>query len=94
MTKYTDDWTPERTAEMTRLRRAGNNAAEIARRLGGTNRRAVAKKLNAMGLAGNGRIPTLSETSIDRGIKTKTLSIDVSPPEVLRPRRFSWEQGA
>ncbi len=96
----TDDWTEARTRELVRLKNKGYSAAQIAKQLGGTTRHAVIGKLDRLGLTRKGQKRSqgprlggdLMANSPNPGVKTKALAFDVSPAELLRPRRFSWER--
>lgn len=94
----TDEWTPERLAEATRLKAQGQSAAVIAKAIGGTTRCAVVAKLWRMKAVPpkpkKPRRPDAMGQSANPGVKTKALAFDISPAELLRPRRFSWEQAA
>ena len=90
----TDDWTPARVAHLLELKRRNYSAAQIAKQMGGTTRCAVVGKLQRMGFtkrAARDRPGDKMETSPNQGVKTKALATDISPPELLAPRRFSWE---
>lgn len=92
----TEDWTDARVSELVRMKRAGFSAAQIAKALGGTTRCAVVGKCQVLGLTKRGvpskeiRRDPMGESS-NPGVKTKALQFDVSPAELLRPRRFTWE---
>jgi hypothetical protein len=92
----TEDWTPARVAKLRELKARNYSAAQIARALGGTTRSAVIGKFQTLGLTKRGvpsreiRRDPMGE-SANPGVKTKALAFDVSPPELLRPRRFTWE---
>jgi hypothetical protein len=63
--------------------------------MGGTTRCAVIGKLQRLGLvraAKDSRGRSAMADSPNQGVKTKALSSDVSPEELLRPRRFTWER--
>lgn len=93
----TDPWTDARVSELRRLKAKGYSAAQIAKALGGTTRCAVVSKLHQQGLTranGKAKDPSISDNSTNQGVKTKLLAVDLSPAELLRPRRFSWEQAA
>ena len=90
----TEEWTPARVAKLRELKSRNYSAAQIAKALGGTTRCAVIGKLHQQGLTrdavkanGGGKMAARP----NKGVKTKALAIEVSPPELLTPRRFSWE---
>ncbi len=90
----TEEWTDARVAKLRELKARNYSAAQIAKALGGTTRCAVISKLHQQGLTrdaiksnGGG----LMANSPNKGVKTKCLGLDLSPAELLRPRRFSWE---
>ena len=88
-------WTPARVAKMIELKGRNYSAAQIAKQLGGTTRCAVISKLHQQGLtraSGKAKDPPISQNSTNQGVKTKLLAQDLSPAELLRPRRFSWEE--
>lgn len=92
----TDEWTEARERELRRLKAKGYSAAQIAKQLGGTTRAAVVGKCQRLGLNRRGvkqkdLTHDLMANSPNPGVKTKALAFDVSPAELLRPRRFSWE---
>lgn len=87
-------WTPARVAKLRELKGRNYSAAQIAKALGGTTRCAVIGKLHQQGLtreAIKARGESLMSSSPNVSVKTKALANDLSPPELLRPRRFSWE---
>jgi GcrA cell cycle regulator len=93
----TDDWTEARERELRRLKAKGYSAAQIAKQLGGTTRNAVIGKLGRMGLNRRGlkqkdRTFDMMANSPNPGVKTKAMRFDISPAELLRPRRFFWEE--
>lgn len=94
----TDDWTEAMERELVRLKNKGYSAAQIAKQLGGTTRCAVIGKLDRLGMMKrrNGKPAALDlmANSPNPGVKTKALAFDISPAELLRPRRFSWEEAA
>jgi hypothetical protein len=52
-------------------------------------------KLHTLGLTRAAMMASgssLMSNSGNPGVKTKALAFDVSPAELLAPRRFSWEQ--
>lgn len=94
-----DEWTDARLSKLISLKKKGRSAAQIAKALGGTTRAAVIGKLNRLGLNRRGvkqadLRPDMMGNSSNPGVKTKALAFDVSPAELLRPRRFSWESDA
>lgn len=92
----TEAWTPARVSKLIDLKKKGRSAAQIAKALGGTTRCAVVGKFQVLGLTKRGvpskdiRRDPMGE-STNPGVKTKALAFDVSPAELLRPRRFTWE---
>lgn len=89
-----DNWTPAREHQLRQLKGRGYSAAQIAKQMGGTTRSAVIGKLHRLGLVkrdSRARLREPADTSSNQGVKTKALATDVSPDELLRPRRFSWE---
>jgi GcrA cell cycle regulator len=92
----TEEWTPAREHQLRELKAKGYSAAQIAKQMGGTTKNAVIGKLDRLGL-GKASQPRrqrpghLMETSPNQGVKTKALATDISPAELLAPRRFSWE---
>jgi hypothetical protein len=87
-------WTDERVELLKKLWQDGLSASQIAKQLGGVTRNAVIGKLHQQGLTrdavranGGG----MMAASPNKGVKTKVLSVDHSPAELLRPRRFTWE---
>lgn len=93
----TEEWSPVRVARLRELKGRGYSAAQIAKDLGGTTRCAVVSKLHQQGLTranGKAKDPSISDNSSNQGVKTKVLAQDFSPAELLRPRRFSWEDAA
>jgi GcrA cell cycle regulator len=90
----TEDWTPARVAKLRELKSRNYSASQIAKALGGTTRSAVISKLHQQGLtrdAIKAEGASMMSHSPNPGVKTKALAFDLSPPELLRPRRFSWE---
>lgn len=90
----TDEWTPARVFQLRELKAKGYSAAQIAKQMGGTTRCAVIAKLQRLGFtkrASRDRPGDKMETSPNQGVKTKALASDISAPELLAPRRFSWE---
>ena len=90
----TEEWTPARVRQLRELKAKGYSAAQIAKQMGGTTRCAVISKLHQQGLTranGKRKESSISENSTNQGVKTKILAMDLSPDELLRPRRFSWE---
>lgn len=89
----TDPWTPERTSEALKLRRQGKSAREIAKIIGGTTRSAVIGKMfrDAPTPKKKVVVSDMMANSPNQGVKTKALRVDVSDPQRLAVRRFSWE---
>lgn len=91
----TDEWTYARTSKLIDLKKKGRSAAQIAKALGGTTRCAVVSKMRQLGFrAGDKNSGDMMGNSANPGVKTKALAFDVSPAELLRPRRFSWEESS
>ena len=87
-------WTDARTSKMIALKKKGYSAAQIAKALGATTREAVIGKMDRMGLNRRGEkrhVIDAKGLSANPGVKTRALQFDLSPAELLRPRRFSWE---
>lgn len=97
----TDEWTDARVSMLIDLKKKGRSAAQIAKALGGTTRCAVVGKCQVLGLTKRG-VPSKDirrgidpvGKSANPGVKTKALAFDLSPADLLRPRRFSWEAEA
>lgn len=90
----TDEWTPARVSKLISEKKKGRSASQIAKALGGTTREAVIGKLDRLGMTKRGEKRSTIDAmglSANPGVKTKALAFDVSPAELLRPRRFSWE---
>lgn len=90
------DWTEAAERELRRLKGKNYSASQIAKQLGGgLTRNAVIGKLTRLGLTGrSGKRPEASDhdKATDAGNKGKAKMMDLSDPELLRPRRFSWER--
>lgn len=90
----TEDWTPARVSKLRELKGRNYSAAQIAKALGGTTRSAVIGKLRTLGLTRDSITTegaSIMSNSANPGVKTKALAFDVSPAELLAPRRFTWE---
>jgi GcrA cell cycle regulator len=88
----TEDWTPARVSKLIDLKKKGRSASQIAKALGGTTRSAVISKMRILGFrTGPATGGDMMGNSANPGVKTKALAFDVSPAELLRPRRFTWE---
>jgi len=88
----TEDWTPARVSKLIDLKKKGRSASQIAKALGGTTRSAVISKMRLLGVrTGPATGGDMMGNSANPGVKTKALAFDVSPAELLRPRRFTWE---
>jgi hypothetical protein len=95
----TDDWTDARLSKMIDLKKKGWSTGQIAKALGGTTRSAVIGKLNRLGMNRRGvktkdLTPDMMGNSTNPMVKKKALAFDISPAELLRPRRFSWEDAS
>lgn len=94
----TEEWTDVRIEILKSLKLRGYSASQIAKQLGGTTRCAVIAKLHRLGLyvkdaKGKTRpAPTGYSEAHDAGNKGKGKVLDLSPPERLAVRRFSWER--
>lgn len=92
---HTEDWTPARVSKLIDLKKKGRSATQIAKALGGTTRSAVISKMRFLGFkAGPATGGDMMVNSANPGVKTKALAFDVSPAELLRPRRFTWEDAS
>ena len=81
-------WTEERRKAAIDLFQKGLSPTAIGNRLGGTSGDSVRRMLH--------RADAMSADNVAmraaKGVKTKTLNTDASPPERLALRRFSWDQ--
>lgn len=91
------EWTEAAVRELRRLKGKNYSAGQIAKQLGGgLTRNAVIGKMDRLGLTGRKPKQKRPEASdydkaTDAGNKGKGKVLDLSPPEYLAVRRFSWE---
>lgn len=95
------DWTPAQINLLRQLKSRQYSATQIAKQIGcGLTRNAVIGKLHRLGLSGRQspkagkqrQASTGYAEASDAGNKGKGKVLDLSPPERLDVRRFSWER--
>lgn len=81
-------WSGERRKAAVELFHKGLSPTRIAQHLGGVSGDSVRRMLHAANAMSADNVAMRAA----KGVKTKTLNTDASPPERLALRRFSWDQ--